>query len=80
MTGVGSGDAERERLPVEEAPPFKNRNGTQDRLRASTGVAFGAGTDSGNVSRRRRESRCRVDQGEGVREVRPGDGRRDLDL
>jgi hypothetical protein len=77
---MGSGDAEREALPFEEeAPPFR-RNGTQDRFGARTGVAFGAGTGSGGVSRRGRESRRRLDPWEGVGEVKPGDGRRDLDL
>ena len=79
MTGIGSGDAAREGLPLDEAPPFM-RNGTQERLGASTGVAFGAGTGSGGVSRRgrERESRRRLDPWEGVGEVSPGDGRRDL--
>jgi hypothetical protein len=46
---MGSGDAEHEWLPFEDAPPFK-RNGTQDCLGASTGVAFGAGTGNGGVA------------------------------
>lgn len=81
MTGIGSGDAARELegLPFDDAPPFM-RNGTQERLGASTGVTFGAGTGSGGVSRREREreSRCRLDAWEGVGEVNPGDARRDL--
>ena len=79
MTGIGSGDAAREGLPFDEAPPLM-RNGTQERLGASTGVTFGTGTGSGGVSRREREreSRCRLDAWEGVGEVNPGDGRRDL--
>jgi len=55
MTGIGSGDAAREELPLEDkadpAPPCM-RNGTQERFGAITGVGFGAGTGSGGVSRR----------------------------
>jgi len=65
MTGFGSGDVARE----EEGPPLDDadaappdmRKGTHERLGASTGVAFGAGTGSGGESRRARESRCRLD-------------------
>jgi len=81
MTGIGSGDGVREGLPFDAAPPFM-RNGTHERFVASTGVGFGfgfgAGTGSGGVSRRERESRCRLDPCEGVGEVNAGECRRDL--
>jgi hypothetical protein len=77
MTGIGSGDDARDGLPFDAAPPFI-RKGTQDRLGASTGVAFGGGTGNGGVSRREWESRRRLDPWDGVGEVNPGEGRRDL--
>jgi hypothetical protein len=77
MTGIGSGDDVREGLPSDAAPPLM-RKGTHERLGASTGFGFGAGTGSGGVSRRECESRCRLDPCEGVGEVNPGEGRRDL--
>ena len=54
MKGIGSGDDAREGLPVDAAPPIM-RNGTHERLVASTGVGFGpfsAAAGSGGVSRR----------------------------
>ena len=77
ITGIGSGDDVREGLPSDGAPPFM-RNGTHERLDASSGFGFGAGTGSGGVSRREFESRCHLDPCEGVGEVNPGEGRRDL--
>ena len=79
ITGIGSGDDAREGLPLDGAPPLM-RNGTHERLVASTGVGFGfgAGTGSGGGSRFERESRCRLDPCEGVGEVNTGEGRRDL--
>jgi hypothetical protein len=80
MTGIGSGDAAREELLLDEAdaaPPCM-RKGPQERLGAGAGVIFGVGTGSGGVSRRVRESRCRLEPWEGVGEVRPGECRRDL--
>ena len=80
MTGIGLGDDAREGLPFDAAPPFM-RNGTHERLVASTGAgfgSFGAGTGCGGVSRRECESRRRLDACEGVGEVNPGEGRRDL--
>jgi len=65
-TGIGSGDAAREGLPLEDeadadAAPPEMRNGTQERFGAITVFGFGAGTGSGGVSRRRCESRCLLD-------------------
>ena len=80
MTGIDSDDAVTlSARGFRDVPPFM-RNGTQERLGASTGVTFDAGTGSGGVSRRNREreSRCRLHAWEGVGEVNPDDARRDL--
>jgi len=83
MTGTGSGDAARELLALDEAGDAAQpdiRNGPQERLRASAGVSLGAheGTGSGAASHRAQESRRRLNAWEGVGDVKPGEGRRDL--
>jgi hypothetical protein len=86
VMGVGSGDAARERFPLDEADPAPPcmRNRREGRLWVDGNVGFGAGASgsmgSGGVLCREHESQpeYRLDTCEGVGEVSPGECRRDL--